>query len=252
MLVTGAASGIGKAIAQRLARDGAIIAMTDLNGERLADAYKDVVAISQQSIQLIMDVTDEAQIGACISQITNEFGGIDVLCSNAGVSSMNRFIDLTEEEWDWNFDVNVKSVWRITKHVAPVMMKQQSGTIVVTASMASKLGAPYLSHYAASKFAVLGYVQSIAHELAEYGVTVNAVCPGLVKTPMQDREIVWEAQLRGISDPEDVRKQYIDTTPLKRLCTPEDVANVVSFLASSDSSFMTGQGINVTGGICVH
>ncbi len=118
--------------------------------------------------------------------------------------------------------------------------------------MASKMGAPFQAHYAASKFGVLGLVQSMAKELAPYGITVNAVCPGMVKTGMQDREVQWEAELRGITDPEIVTQEYIKSTPLGRLCMPEDVANVVAFLASPDSDFMTGQGINVTGGICMH
>jgi NAD(P)-dependent dehydrogenase (short-subunit alcohol dehydrogenase family) len=132
------------------------------------------------------------------------------------------------------------------------MIERKQGKIICTASMASKMGAPFQAHYAASKFGVLGLVQSMAKELAPYGITVNAVCPGMVKTGMQDREVQWEAELRGIADPEIVRQEYIKSTPLGRLCMPEDVANVVAFLASPDSDFMTGQGINVTGGICMH
>lgn len=252
VLITGAATGIGRAIALRLAHEGAVIAATDRDKNRLSKTFDEIRAISPHSIQLTLDVTKETEIVECVSKVKGDFGRIDVLCNNAGVSSMARFYELTEQEWDWNMDVNVKSLWRVTKHVAPIMMKQNAGRIVVTASMASKIGAPYLSHYAASKFAALGYVQSIAKELAEYNITVNAVCPGLVKTPMQDREIVWEAELRSIDDPEQIRQEYIDTTPLGRLCTAEDVADVVAFLASDGSRFMTGQGINVTGGICVH
>lgn len=252
VMITGAASGIGRAIALRLAGDGARVALTDRDADRLAQTFEEVRSRSPESIQLTLDVTDEQQINRCVQSISETFGSIDVLANNAGVSSMAKFTEITEEEWDWNMDVNLKSVWRVTKHVAPVMMKQKRGTMVVTASMASKIGAPLLAHYAASKFGVIGYVQSIAKELAEYGVTVNAVCPGFVQSPMQDREVIWEAKLRGIDDPEKVRKEYIDMTPLGRLCQPEDVANVVSFLASDDAGFMTGQSLNVTGGICAH
>ena len=132
------------------------------------------------------------------------------------------------------------------------MMERKKGKIVNVAAMAAKLGAPLLAHYSASKFAVLGLTQAMAKELAKYGINVNAVCPGFVKTSMQDREVVWEAKLRGIDDPEKVRKEYIDMTPLGRLCMPEDVAKVVRFLASEDADFLTGQAINVTGGVCVH
>lgn len=252
VFITGCAKGIGEAISRKLAAEGAILAMTDFDEEALNALHAEIVAISPRSIALVLDVTKEDQIKACVEKVKKDFGRIDVLANNAGVSSMNKFTDLTEEEWDWNMDVNLKSVWRVTKHVAPVMMAQKSGSIVITASMASKLGAPFLAHYSASKFGVLGYAQAIAKELADYDVRVNSVCPGLVKTAMQDREIVWEAQLRGIDDPEKVRNEYIEMTPLNRLCLPTDVANVVAFLASDQSSFMTGQALNVTGGICVH
>lgn len=252
VFITGCAKGIGEAITRKLAAEGAILAMTDFDEEALNALHAEIVAISPRSIALVLDVTKEDQIKACVEKVKKDFGCIDVLANNAGVSSMNKFTDLTEEEWDWNMDVNLKSVWRVTKHVAPVMMAQKSGSIVITASMASKLGAPFLAHYSASKFGVLGYAQAIAKELADYDVRVNSVCPGLVKTAMQDREIVWEAQLRGIDDPEKVRNEYIEMTPLNRLCLPTDVANVVAFLASDQSSFMTGQALNVTGGICVH
>lgn len=252
VLITGAASGIGRAIALRLASEGAIIAATDKDEAQLATTFADIHAMSPESIQEKLDVTNEDEISKCVNAVHRQFGSIDVLCNNAGVSSMNRFHELTEREWDWNMEVNLKSVWRVTKHVGPLLMDQRYGTIVVTASMASKIGAPFLSHYAASKFGVIGYVQSISRELAEYGVTVNAVCPGLVKTPMQDREVIWEAKLRGLDDPEEIRREYINSTPLGRLCTAEDVAKVVAFLASDDAAFMTGQALNVTGGICVH
>jgi NAD(P)-dependent dehydrogenase (short-subunit alcohol dehydrogenase family) len=165
---------------------------------------------------------------------------------------MNWFWELTEEEWDYNMNVNAKGVWLVSKHVAPHMIKKRKGKIVNTASMASKIGAPLLAHYSASKFAVIGFTQAISKELAPYNINVNAVCPGFVKTSMQDREIVWEAKLRGIDEPEKVREEYIKQTPLGRLCYPEDVAKVVLFLASEDADFLTGQAINVTGGACTH
>jgi NAD(P)-dependent dehydrogenase (short-subunit alcohol dehydrogenase family) len=252
VFITGCAKGIGEAITRKLAAEGAILAMTDFDTDALHKLHHEIINVSPQSIALSLDVTKEEEIKTCVAKAKETFGRIDVLANNAGVSSMNKFTDLTEEEWDWNMDVNLKSVWRVTKHIAPLMMAQKSGSIVITASMASKLGAPFLAHYSASKFGVLGYAQSIAKELADFNIRVNSVCPGLVKTAMQDREIVWEAQLRGIDDPEKVRSEYIEMTPLNRLCLPTDVANVVAFLASDQSSFMTGQALNVTGGICVH
>jgi NAD(P)-dependent dehydrogenase (short-subunit alcohol dehydrogenase family) len=252
VFITGSASGIGFAISKRLAQDGAVIAMTDRDQTALKEAFDKIQGISPKSHFWTMDVTNQEGINKTVKSVIDTYGVIDILVNNAGVSTMNRFTDLTEDEWDLNMNVNLKGVWRVTKEIAPFMIQRKSGKIICTASMASKLGAPFLAHYSASKFGVLGFVQAIAKELAEYGITVNAVCPGYVATSMQDREVVWEAKLRGIDDPEKVRQEYITMTPLKRLCMPEDVANVVSFLASPDADFMTGQGINVTGGACVH
>lgn len=250
--ITGSAAGIGRAISLKLAEDGATLVLADKDLSGLEETLDEVRRFSPESVALRMDVTDQTEVHKVVTESVARTGKIDILVNNAGVSSMGRFTELSEAEWDLNFDVNVKGVWRVTKELAPYMIKARTGRIIMTASMAAKLGAPLLSHYSASKFAVVGFVQAVAKELAEYGITVNAVCPGFVKTEMQDREILWEARLRNISDPDTVRREYVDMTPLGRLCMPEDVANVVAFLASEESEFMTGQALNVTGGICVH
>jgi NAD(P)-dependent dehydrogenase (short-subunit alcohol dehydrogenase family) len=156
---------------------------------------------------------------------------------------------LTAEDWDFNFNVNAKGVFLTNQAAVRHFLERKiPGVIVNTASLAAKVGAPLLAHYSASKFAVLGWTQALAREHAKDGIRVNAVCPGFVKTPMQEREVVWEAKLADMT-PEQVRQSYIDQTPLGRLETPEDVAGVVVFLASDAARFMTGQGINVTGGV---
>lgn len=131
------------------------------------------------------------------------------------------------------------------------MVANRRGCVVSIASAAAKGGGPYLAHYSASKWAVLGLTQSVAREVAGAGVRINAVCPGMVRTPMQDREVVWEGELRGM-DPEDVRRGYVNYTPLGRLCEPDDVADVILFLCSERAKFMTGQAINITGGLVMH
>ena len=162
---------------------------------------------------------------------------------------MNYVENLTEEEWDFNMNVNAKGVFLTNQNAINFFKSSKTkGKIVNTASLAGKVGAPLLAHYSASKFAVIGFTQALAREVAKDGIRVNAVCPGLVKTGMQDREVIWEAKLRNLS-PEKVIQEYIDMTPLGRLEKPEDVADVVTFLASENSRFMTGQAINVTGGI---
>ena len=252
VMITGSARGIGKAIAKAFAEEGASLALTDIDVDALSETFDEIRRSSPDSRAYQIDVTREDVVAKTVKKILNDFGRIDVLVNNAGVSTMNWFWKLTEEEWDYNMNVNAKGVWLVSKHVVPSMIERRKGKIVNVASMAGKLGAPLLAHYSASKFAVVGLTQAMAKELAEYGINVNAVCPGFVKTSMQDREIVWESKLRGIDDPEMVREEYIKMTPLGRLCYPEDVANVVKFLASNEADFLTGQAINVTGGICVH
>lgn len=251
VLITGATGGIGKAISEAFAKEGAILLLTDIDERSLQDFSNEISKLTQ-AFWHKMDVTKETEVKKAVDWFLEKVNSIDVLVNNAGVSTMNYFWNLTEEEWDFNMNVNAKGVWMVTKHVVPHMIEKRKGVIVNIASMAAKIGAPLLAHYSASKFAVIGFTQAAAKELAPYGIRVNAVCPGFVKTPMQDREVVWEAKLRGIDDPEKVREEYVKQTPLGRLCYPEDVARVVLFLASDYSRFMTGQALNVTGGICMH
>jgi NAD(P)-dependent dehydrogenase (short-subunit alcohol dehydrogenase family) len=162
---------------------------------------------------------------------------------------MKPATELTQADWDFNMNINAKGVY-LTNVAAIRQFRKNNvkGVIVNTASLAAKVGAPLLAHYSASKFAVVGWTQALAREVAAEGIRVNAVCPGFVKTPMQQREVAWEAELRGMT-PEEVLQSYVAQTPLGRLETPEDVAGVVIFLASDDARFMTGQAINVTGGV---
>jgi meso-butanediol dehydrogenase/(S,S)-butanediol dehydrogenase/diacetyl reductase len=210
--VTGGAQGIGGAIAAALARSGVRAAIADI----------DVEAGRRTAFEIGAD--------------------------SIAVSTMQHALELTDADWDFNFAVNARGVFLTNQIAARHFVAQGAGCIVNTASLAAKVGAPLLAHYSASKFAVLGWTQALARELAPYGVRVNAVCPGFVKTGMQAREIEWEARLREIS-PEQVVAEYVAQTPLGRLEQPEDVADVVVFLCSDQARFMTGQGVNVTGGV---
>ena len=175
-------------------------------------------------------------------------GVVDLLVANAGVSTMRRAVEITDEEWDFNFAVNTRGVFLTNQIAARHFLATGAGAICNTASLAAKVGAPLLAHYSASKFAVVGWTQALARELAPHGIRVNAVCPGFVRTSMQAREVEWEAELRGMT-PEAVLAEYVSLTPLGRLEEPEDVARVVAFLLSDAARFMTGQAINVTGGV---
>ncbi|MDQ0302121.1 SDR family NAD(P)-dependent oxidoreductase [Ancylobacter polymorphus] len=243
--VTGGATGIGRAIAVALARQGVRVAVGDIN---LAAAQETVATLGDGAIAVEVDVRKRASVEAAFAQVLEGLGGCDLLVANAGVSTMRGALDLTDEEWDFNFDVNTRGVFLTNQIAARHFVAQGKGCIVNTASLAAKVGAPFLAHYSASKFAVLGWTQALARELAAKGVRVNAVCPGFVATGMQSREVEWEASLRGVS-PQRVIDDYIAQTPLGRLEVPEDVADVVVFLASEQARFMTGQGVNVTGGV---
>lgn len=246
VFITGAANGIGLASARAFAKAGYNLVLSDIDASRCREATSEIDA--RKTVYRV-DVRDKSSIEAAISEGAKTFGPITHVHANAGVSSMKPALDLTEEDWDYNFDVNAKGVFLTNQAaVAHFRTNDLPGVIVNTASLAAKVGAPLLAHYSASKFAVLGWTQALAREHAKDGIRVNAVCPGFVKTPMQDREIVWEAELRGLT-PDQVMQEYIDQTPLGRIETPEDVADVVVFLASDAARFMTGQGINVTGGV---
>ncbi|HET7094777.1 MAG TPA: SDR family NAD(P)-dependent oxidoreductase [Thermomicrobiales bacterium] len=254
-VVTGAGTGIGRAIALALANDGANVVATDLAAASAEQAAGALRGRGAEAAALRLDVTNRGEIDAAVQAIANRWGRIDIWCNNAGVSTMNRFVDLTEREWDFNMDVNAKGVFLCSQAVARQMMGQEPdaasglrGKIVNTASMAGKRGGVgYLAHYVASKFAVVGLTQATAAELAPRRITVNAVCPGYVRTGMQEREIAWEAGLRGV-DAAEVERLYVADTPLGRIETPEDVAGVVAFLASPAADFITGEAINVNGG----
>ena len=245
VVVTGAGSGIGAAIATELARRGHYVVVADIN-VAAAQAVVDSLAAGEA---LALDVTDDVAVEAAVQGIVAAHGRLDVWVSNAGISKMKRFIDISRADLERNFNVNTYGVFFCGQSAARAMIGLgRPGTIINTASMAAKQGkAPFLADYVASKFAVLGLTQAMAFELAPHQIRVNSVCPGFVATPMQTRELAWEAELRGTT-PEVVKQGWINDTPLARLQTPEDVAKVVAFLASDDAAFLTGEAISVNGG----
>jgi meso-butanediol dehydrogenase/(S,S)-butanediol dehydrogenase/diacetyl reductase len=250
-VVTGAGSGIGAAIARELAKRDFHVVVTDMNAEaaeRTADAVSSTIAgASVRAMKL--DVTVSAESVEVADSVIATEGRLDVWVSNAGVSKMARFTEITEEMFDFTVGVNLKGVFLAGQAAAKAMIRLGApGVIINLASMAGKQGkVPFLADYVASKFGVIGLTQAMAFELAAHGIRVNSVCPGYVATPMQVRELAWEAELRGASAAE-VKKSWIADTPLARLEEPEDVAKVVGFLASEDAAFITGEAIAVNGG----
>lgn len=244
-LITGGATGIGRAAATTLAAQGARVAIADID---LESARRTAAAIGAGATAVGVDVRERTSVQRAFEQALSALGGCDILIANAGVSTMRAALEITDEEWEYNFAVNSRGIFLTNQIAARHFVAQGAGVIVNTASLAAKVGAPYLAHYSASKFAVVGWTQALARELASARIRVNAVCPGFVKTDMQSREVLWEAKLRGISTDE-VIAGYVAQTPLGRLELPEDVADVIAFLCSDAARFMTGQAINVTGGV---
>ena len=256
-LVTGGGQGLGQAISMRLAQEGAHVVVADLNEETAKTAAREIMSgADRKALAIRVDVTDEAQVEGMVARAVQEFGRLDVVVSNAGILIAEEVAEFPADKWQAVLNVNLFGYFLVAKHAAKVMKAQRKGVIIQINSKSGKKGSYKNSAYAASKFGGIGLTQSIALELAEYGVRVNAVCPGnLLDSPLwtegpnslfKQYAIKW-----GISE-EQVRQKYIDQVPMKRGCTYDDVCNVVAFLASDQAGYMTGQAINVTGGQEMH
>ncbi len=252
-LVTGGAQGLGQAISTRLAQEGAHVVVADVNFESAETTAQQISASGdRKAIAVKADVTDEPQVHAMIERAVQEFGRLDIVVSNAGILIAEEVTEFPAEKWRAVMNVNLFGYFLVAKHAAQVFKAQRSGVIIQINSKSGKKGSYKNSAYAASKFGGIGLTQSIALELAEYGVRVNSICPGnLLDSPLWNEgpNSLYKqyAKKWGITEAE-VRQRYIDQVPMKRGCTYEDVCNVVVFLASDQSSYMTGQAINVTGG----
>lgn len=249
-IVTGGAQGLGAAIVQRLAEEGAQVVVADLNIDKAqATAEAVAAATGQRTRAFAVDVTDEQQVAALVDETVAAFGRLDILVANAGIVLSGGVETFDLDKWRKVVDVNLIGYFLCAKHAARIMMAQRSGVIIQINSKSGKKGSFKNSAYAASKFGGIGLTQSIALELAEFGVRVNAVCPGnLLDSPLWVDSLYKQYAARlGISE-EAVRQRYVEQVPMQRGCTYQDVTNVVVFLASDQSSYMTGQAINVTGG----
>jgi sorbitol-6-phosphate 2-dehydrogenase len=252
-LVTGGAQGLGQALCQRLAKEGCHVIVADLNEEKAIQTAESISALTdRRAFAIKVDVSDEAQVEAMVARAVQEFGRLDILVANAGILLADEITEFPAEKWRAVMNVNLFGYFLCAKHAARVMKAQKRGVILEINSKSGKKGSFKNSAYAASKFGGIGLTQSIALELAEFGVRVNAICPGnLLDSPLwtEGPNALFKqyARNRGITE-EEVRQIYINQVPMKRGCSYEDVCNVVVFMASDQSSYMTGQAINVTGG----
>jgi sorbitol-6-phosphate 2-dehydrogenase len=249
-LVTGSAQGLGEGIAERLAQEGAAVALADINLEKTAEvAARLAKDYGVKTLPVQMNVTKEEEVAAAMDKIIAEFGRLDILVSNAGILKSGEITEFEAAVWRQVIEVNLVGYFLCAKHAARVMIPQKSGVIVQINSKSGKKGSFRNSAYAASKFGGIGLTQSLALELAPYNIRVNAVCPGnLLDSPLwMDSLYEQYAKKWGITV-EEVRRKYTEQVPLGRGCTYDDVNNVVVFLASEQASYMTGQALNVTGG----
>ena len=237
-LVTGASRGIGRAIALRLAAEGARVAINYAGNVKAAEEVKaSVEAAGGTAILCQADIADSAAVEAMVADVVKEFGAIDILVNNAGITRDTLLMRMKDEDFAKVLDTNLKGVFYCTKAVSKLMMKKRSGRIVNMASVVGLVGNAGQTNYAAAKAGVIGFSKSAAKELASRGITVNVVAPGFIGTDMT----------AGL--PESVKEKMLTDIPLGRMGEPEDVANAVLFLASDQASYITGQVVNVDGGM---
>lgn len=250
VLVTGGNKGIGRGIAKRFAEEGAKVAIAAIDKDTPQAAIALGEETGAQTLGIVLDVTDAKAVRAAYQEAEAQLGSLSVSVQNAGVITIAKVEDLTEREWDLNLDVNTKGVFLCCQEA--IRCFRTSGTkgkLINTASGQARQGFIYTPHYAASKFGVLGITQSLAKELAKEGITVNAICPGIIHTEMWDyNDRVWGKML-GEYGPGELMAEWVEGIPMQRAGTPAEVGALVAFLASEDAAYITGQTINVDGGL---
>lgn len=237
-LVTGASRGIGREIALRLAKEGANVAVNYAGNEVKAnEVVEEIKQLGRESFAIQCNVAESESVAEMVRQTIERFGSLDILVNNAGITKDNLLMRMKEEDWDDVIDINLKGVFLCTKAVSRQMMRQRSGRIINIASIVGVSGNPGQANYVAAKAGVIGLTKTTAKELAARGITVNAVAPGFISTDMTDQ----------LTD--DVKDEMLKLIPLARFGEPTDIANIVTFLASEESSYVTGQTIHVDGGM---
>jgi meso-butanediol dehydrogenase/(S,S)-butanediol dehydrogenase/diacetyl reductase len=259
-IVTGAGQGLGKGIALRLAREGAAVVVAEYDPQTAAAAAAEITSLGARAMSYPVDVRDVDSVRKMVRDVAATFGRIDVLVNNAGAMQTKPLLELTEEDWDRIVDLNQRGLFFCLQAVAFQMIAQapeevkaagkaerSCGKIVNLSSISGRHGRPLAAHYAASKAAVISITQSAALAFAPYNINVNAVCPGVVPTPMWQQIDADRARLLGLQ-PGEAMASFVDSIPLRRAGTPEDIAAAVAFFCSPDAEYVTGQTLNVDGG----
>jgi len=246
-IVTGAARGMGEAISRLFAQEGAMVVVTDMDpeGENVASSIRDA---GGKAAYYHLDVTDRKEIKNIVADVLDKYKRVDILVNNAGVCEKSWVVDMPEEMWDLTINVNLKGVFNCSQAVLPAMIKQEGGRIINIASVSSVRGDAANGAYSASKFGVVGFAQCLAEEVGKHNILVNSVCPGPIPTRLGEHGVMGDAKLRN-QNPDFFRKWYLETTPLGRQGTPEEIAKAVLFFASDDCTFVTGCTLSVSGGM---
>jgi NAD(P)-dependent dehydrogenase (short-subunit alcohol dehydrogenase family) len=247
-VVTGGARGIGRACALRFAREGAHVAVLDILADQASATVREIESLGNEALAVACDVRDEAQLAAAVQQILDAWARIDIWVNNAGAYSGRPLLEVPLEEWNDTVGTNFTGVYLGCRAVAPVMRAQRSGRIINVSSMASKTSWPATAEYSASKSAVIGLTRSVALDMAPFGVTVNAVCPGNTLTGMVRQVAAAAGPREGLTANEWLQQRAADC-PLGRLATPGEIAGPVAFLASDEARYFTGQSISIDGGM---
>ena len=246
-LVTGAGRGIGRSVALALAAAGADVALSARSRDELELLAQELRGLGRRALALPCDVTDVEQVARMAGALGAEWGGVDILVNNAGAAASHKFDGHPDELWHRMLAVNLTSVYYVTKALVPPMIAQRWGRVITVASVAAKVGARYIAAYTAAKHGTLGLTRALAAELVGYDITVNAICPGYVDTPMTDGSVANIVQRTGMSA-EQARETLAKTSPQNRLIEPDEVAALAVYLAQDSARGITGQAINVDGG----
>ena len=237
VFITGSGQGIGKQIAIAMAKEGANVAVSDINIENAGAAAQEIRSLARKSIAIKLDVSKQNEVSAAFETFKNEFGVLDILVNNAGITKDTLVLRMKDDDWDAVINVNLKGTFLCSREAIKLMVKQQHGNIISISSVVAFTGNPGQANYSASKAGIVGLTKTIAKEYASRGIKANAVAPGFIQTAMTE------------AIPEKIREEMKKNIPLGYFGAPEDVANAVIFLASSDADYITGQVLHINGGM---
>ena len=247
-IVTGAASGIGFAIAHALAKEGANIIIADIDEKGGKKAFKTILKIGRDALFVKTDVSNRVDCKKLIDKTVRSFGRIDILVNNAGLQHVAPITDFQEDKWDLLINVMLTGTFLCTKYALPHMIKQKSGRIINISSVNGLIGMKFKSAYVSAKHGVIGFTKTLALEMAEHNITANAICPTFVRTPLVDKQIDDQAMAHGILREEVIEKVILAEAPMKRLLEPEEIADLAVYLASDSARSITGSAITIDEG----